>query len=325
MEVHARAPLSPIGRRRVVDRVVCEGWSLAAAAEAAGVTERSVYRWLARWRAEGPAGLIDRRSVPRRIPHKTPPERVAVICGLRQLRLTAAQIAEQLSMPLSTVSAVLLREGLGKRSRLAPPEPPNRYERSAPGELVHIDVKKLPRIVGGPGHRVTGREGARVPPTRTDPAGVRRGITGTEAVHVAVDDFSRLAYVEVLADERASTSVGFLHRAIAFFADHGITVQRVMTDNGSPYVSHAHALACSALAVRHLRTRPYRPRTNGKAERFIQTLLATWAYARGYSSSAERTAALDAWLHHYNFIRPHGSLGHKPPGTRLTKAPGNYT
>jgi len=188
-----------------------------------------------------------------------------------------------------------------------------------------FDVKKLAPIVGGPGHRVLGRGVARHRPTVTDASGVRRGVIGTEAVHVAVDDFSRLAYVEVLGDEKASTSVGFLQRAIAFFGGHGITVQRVMTDNGSPYVSHAHALACQRLGVRHLRTRPYRPRTNGKAERFIQTLLYTWAYARSYSSSAERIAALDAWLDHYNFTRPHGSLGHKPPGSRLTKAPGNDT
>jgi transposase InsO family protein len=325
MQVHANAPLSPIGRRRVVDRVVEQRWPVMAAAEAAGVTERTVYRWLARFRREGAAGLVDRRSVPGHIPHKTPVDRVRVICELRHLRLTAAQIAERLVMPLSTVSAVLQREGLGKRSRLAPPEPPNRYERAAPGELVHIDVKKLPRIVGGPGHRATGRLGAHVPPTKTDAAGVRRGVIGTEAVHVAVDDFSRLAYVEVLDDEKASTSIGFLRRAIAFFADHGIGVQRVMTDNGSPYISRAHALACHQLAIRHLRTRPYRPRTNGKAERFIQTLQRTWAYGRSYSSSAERTAALSAWLHHYNHIRPHGSLSHKPPGSRLTNPPGNYT
>jgi transposase InsO family protein len=325
MQVHARAPLSPIGRQRVVDRVVVEKWSVAAAAEAAGVTERTVYRWLARFRGEGAAGLIDRRSVPGRIPHKTPAERVKAICELRQLRLTAAEIAERLAMPISTVSAVLRREGLGKRSRLDPLEPPNRYERLRPGELVHIDVKKLPRIVGGPGHRITGRRGARVPATKTDRAGVRRGTVGTEAVHVAVDDFSRLAYVEVLKDEKATTAIAFLRRALDFFASHGIRVERVMTDNGSPYVSHAHALACRQLGLRHLRTRPYRPRTNGKAERFIQTLQRSWAYSRSYHSSAERTAALGAWLHHYNYTRPHGSLSHKPPGSRLTNAPRNNT
>jgi transposase len=244
MEVHARAPLSPIGRRRVVDRVLSEQWSVAAAAEAAGVTERTIYRWLARWRAHGPAGLVDRRSVPGRIPHKTAPERVAAICALRRLRLTAAEIAERLSMPCSTVSAILRREGLGKRSRLAPVEPANRYERSAPGELIHVDVKKLGRI-GRIGKRITGR----VPGGACTPVGL-----GWEAVHVAVDDYSRLAYVEVLPDEKAATAVAFLTRAIAFYAGHGITVRRVMTDNGSAYISHAHRIACHRLGVRHLRT-----------------------------------------------------------------------
>jgi len=323
MEVHARAPLSPIGRQRVVDRIVRERWSVAAAAAAAGVSERTVYRWLARWRAGGSAGLIDRRSVPGRIPHKTPADRVVVICRLRRLRLTAAEISTALRMPLSTVSAVLKREGLGKRSRLAPVESVCRYERSAPGELIHIDVKKLGRIVGGPGKRITGQGGSRRNPALSDAAGVRRGTTGWEAVHVAIDDHSRLAYAEVLDDEKARTSVAFLQRAIAFFAGHGITVQRVMTDNGSPYVSHAHAIACRQLAIRHLRTRPYRPQTNGKAERLIQTLLREWAYGRAYSSSIERTQALNAWLTYYNFTRPHGSIGHKPPGSRLTNVPGN--
>jgi transposase InsO family protein len=326
MEVHANAPLSPIGRRRVVDRVVVEGWSVAAAAEAAGVTERTVYRWLARWRAHGQAGLVDRRSAPKRIPHKTPADRVSAICRLRQLRFTAARISVELSMPLSTVSAVLLREGLGKRSRLEPIEPICRYERSAPGELIHIDVKKLGRIVGGPGHRITGRgAGINWAKTKTDPTGIRRGLSGWEAVHVAIDDYSRLAYVEVLADEKAPTTIGFLQRAIAFFAAHGITVKRVMTDNGSAYRSHAHAIACRQLGIRHLRTRAYRPQTNGKAERFIQTLLREWAYARAYSSSTERTNTLGTWLTYYNSHRPHGALKHRPPASRLTKAPRNNT
>jgi transposase InsO family protein len=323
MEVHANAPLSPIGRRRVVDRVVVEGWSVAVAAEAAGVSERTVYRWLARFRCHGQQGLVDRRSVPGRIPHKTSAERVSAICALRQLRLTAAEIAERLRMPLSTVSAVLRREGLGKRSRLEPPEPVNRYERSAAGELIHIDIKKLGRIEGGPGKRITGRRSRWR--GKTDAAGVRRQRIGWEYLHVAIDDYSRLAYAEVLDNEKASTAIAFLHRAVAFFAGHGICVERVMTDNGSAYISHAHAIACRELDIRHLRTRPYRPRTNGKAERLIQTMLQRWAYARAYSSSAERAATLKAWLNHYNFTRPHGSLSHKPPGSRLTKAPRNDT
>ena len=309
MQVHANAPLSPIGRRRVVERVLEQNWSVTAAAEAAAVTERTVYRWLARFRTHGPAGLVDRRSAPGRIPNKTPADRVAAICQLRQLRLTAAEIAERLSMPCSTVSAVLAREGLGKRSRLAPPEPPNRYERATAGELIHIDVKKLGRI-GRVGKRITGR----VAGGACTPAGL-----GWEAVHVAVDDFSRLAYVEVLSDEKATTVVAFLRRAIAFYARHNITVQRVMTDNGSGYRSALHALACRALGVRHLRTRPYRPRTNGKAERFIRTLLGGWAYGAIYASSAERAAALDGWIWTYNHRRPHGALSHKPPIARLTE------
>jgi transposase InsO family protein len=323
MEVHANAPLSPIGRRRVVDRVIVEGWSVAAAAEAAGVTERTVYRWLARFRADGQAGLVDRRSVPGQIPHKTPADRVTAICRLRQSRLTAVEISEQLQMPLSTVSAVLKREGLGKCSRLEPPEPVNRYERAAPGELIHIDIKKLGRIVGGPGKRFTGRRERW--PAKTDAAGVRRKAVGWEYLHVAIDDYSRLAYAEMLDNEQASTAIGFLRRAVAFFAGHNITVERVMTDNGPAYISGAHRIVCSQLGIRHLRTRPYRPRTNGKAERLIQTMLRRWAYYRPYNSSAERTAALGPWLDHYNFTRPHGSLSKRPPGSRLTKAPGNDT
>ena len=321
MQVHARAPLSPIGRRRVVERVRAKIWSVAAAAEAAGVTERTIYRWLARFREHGEAGLVDRPPVARHQPRKTPPDRVSAICALRRLQMTASEIAEVLSMPLSTVSAVLLREGLGKRSRLAPLEPPNRYERRAAGELVHVDIKKLGRIVV-PGHAITGNRRQRAP--RVGPR--RLGSAGWEFVHVAIDDYSRLAYAEVLDDEKASTAVGFLRRALVFFARHGIThVERVMTDNGSAYRAHQHRLACQRLAIKHLFTRPYRPRTNGKAERFIQTLTREWAKARLYANSAERTSTLDAWLNHYNYTRPHGSLGHKPPGSRLTRAPGNYT
>jgi transposase InsO family protein len=310
----------------VVDRVVVSGWSVAAAAEAAGVTDRTVYRWLARWREEGPPGLVDRRSVPGRIPHKTAPDRVSAICTLRRLRMTAAEIAECLSMPLSTVSAVLLREGLGKRSRLQAIEPPNRYERRAPGELIHVDIKKLGRIVV-PGHAITGNRRQRAARTRmAQPGGRRHGTAGWEFVHVAIDDYSRLAYAEVLSNETAATAIGFLRRALAYFARHGIPeVQRVMTDNGSAYRAHQHRLACQQLGLKHLFTRPYRPRTNGKAERFIKTLTERWAYGRLYANSAERTAALDAWLNHYNFTRPHGSLSHKPPGSRLTNVPGNYS
>ena len=314
MKLHANARTCPKSRQLLVDRVGA-GWSVMEAAAAAGITDRSARRWLARWRDQGPAGLLDRSSVPRRIPHKTPPDRVSAICQLRQLRLTAAEIAERLCMPLSTVSAVLLREGLGKRSRLEPPEPVNRYERRHPGELVHIDIKKLGRITV-PGHRVLGRGPGRH-------AG--KGRSGWEFVHVCVDDHSRMAYAEVLSDEKADTAIGFLRRAVAFSTAHGITVQRLMTDNGSAYRSRAHAIACAQLGLRHLTTQPYRPRTNGKAERFIQTLIRRWAYRRTYNTSTERTAALPNWLLHYNFTRPHGSLSHKPPGSRLTNLPRNDT
>jgi transposase InsO family protein len=321
MQVHARAPLSPIGRKRVVERVRAKTWSVTAAAEAAGVTERTIYRWLARFRDEGEAGLVDRPPVARRQAHRTPPARVALICQLRRLRMTGAEIAEVLEMPISTVSAVLRREGLGKRSRLEPPEPPNRYERRAPGELIHIDIKKLGRIQGGAGKRAG--QPRRHQPAVTDAAGRRRRTAGWECVHVAVDDHSRLAYAEVLADEKAISTVAFLRRAVAFFAGHGITVERVMTDNGPGYLAKTHRVACAELGIRHLLTRPYRPRTNGKAERFIQTLVNRWAYGRIYRSSAERTAALDTWLDHYNFTRPHGSIGKQPPASRLTNAPRN--
>jgi transposase InsO family protein len=323
MQVHARALVSPKGRQRVVERVLEKTWSVTAAAEAAGVTERTIYRWLARFRVFGAAGLVDRAPVAKHLPRKTPPGRVASILALRRLHLTAAEIAEACSMPISTVSAVLKREGLGKRSRLAPAEPVNRYERRHPGELVHIDIKKLGRIVV-PGHAVTANRRQHAPRTRIGSATGRSvGTAGWEFVHVAIDDHSRLAFAEVHRDEKASTAIGFLRRAIVFFAAHGIQVERVMTDNGSAYRSHAHRRACLELGLKHLTTRPYRPRTNGKAERFIQTLTRSWAHGRLYSSSAERAAALNAWLTYYNFTRPHGSLGHQPPASRLTKAPRN--
>jgi transposase InsO family protein len=318
MRVHANAPLGTKGRETMVLRVLERGWSRTQAAEAAGVSERACSMWIKRYLAEGEAGLLDRSSAPKSIPHRTPEELVEVIVRLRRLRMTGAEIAFCLAMALSTVSAVLLRVGLGKLSRLAPPEPPNRYERRHAGELLHVDVKKLARIPEwGAGHRVHGNRRLQRNATKTNAAGQRERQVGWEYVHVCVDDATRLAYVEVLADEKAITAVGFLKRAIAFYARHGITVQRVMTDNGSAYRSTVHAFACRALRIRHLRTRPYRPRTNGKAERFIRTLIAGWAYGAIYGSSRERTTALDGWLWTYNHRRPHGALSHKPPIARL--------
>jgi transposase InsO family protein len=291
----------------LVTRIEEEGWSLMVAAEAAGISERSARKWLSRWRLEGKAGLADRSSAPKRVPSRLPADRLAAIEALRRLQMTAAEIAEVMGMALSTVSRWLKRIGLGKRSRLTPPEPPNRYERKRAGELIHIDVKKLVRIERGAGHRVTGK--------RTHQA---KG-AGWEFVHVCVDDATRLAYVEVLADEQGKTAAGFLRRAARWFRSMGVAVERVMSDNGPCYRSFAHAQACKELGVRHLRTRPYRPRTNGKAERFIQTLANRWAYGAIYGSSAERTAALPGWLDHYNFRRRHGSLGHKAPAARLAE------
>ena len=323
MKVHANAPLGPKGRQTMVSRVVQDEWSLAAAAAAAGVSERTCGKWVARYRAEGRAGLLDRSSAPLSVPHRTPEDRVQAIAALRRLRMTGAEIAMVLGMPLSTVSAVLGRIGLGKLSRLEPPEPPNRYERSRPGELVHVDVKKL-GVIAGAGHRVTGQRQSQLANRRARRRGAPKG---WEFVHVCVDDATRLAYVEVLADEQGATAAGFLRRAVAFYRRHGITVERVMSDNGACYRSTVHAFACRLLGLRHLRTRPYRPRTNGKAERFIRTLLGGWAYGAIYGSSRERTAALDGWLWTYNHRRPHGSLSHKSPIARLhelNNVPGFY-
>jgi transposase InsO family protein len=323
MKLHRNAALSWRGRRQLAERVVIEGWTLKAAAAAAGVSVRCAGKWTRRYRQEGAAGLLDRSSAPRRVANRTPPERVEAIVALRKLRLTAAEIAETLAMALSTVSAILRRLGLGRLRRLGL-ERPVRYERSRPGELVHIDVKRLGRIQGGAGKRV--RDGLRKHwnPRVTDAAGRPRLTVGWEFVHVAVDDHSRLAYAEVLPDEKAVTAIGFLRRATAFYGRYGIRIERLLTDNGSAYVSAIHALACRKLGIRHLRTRPYRPQTNGKAERFIRTMLAGWAYGAVYGSSEERTRALDGWLWHYNHRRRHSALGRQPPVSR-TNVLGSYT
>ena len=289
---------------------------MRAAAEAAGLSEPRARAWLRRWRA-GDDELADRRSGPAgRHPRRTEPEREAVIAELRgQVRMSAVAIAEALGMPERTVRGVIARLGLSKLAPVDEPEPANRYERPLPGELIHVDVKKLGRI-GRPGHRVNGDR-----TTRT------RGI-GWEFVHVCVDDCTRLAYVEVLDDERKETVTAFLGRAVGWFADHGVIIERVMTDNGSGYRSKLHRKACEALGIRHLFTRPYRPRTNGKAERFIRTLLAGWAYQRPYATSAQRTAALDAFLTRYNTQRPHRSLNGQTPIQRLAernKTPAAYS
>jgi transposase InsO family protein len=323
MRLHANAALSLNQRRRMVLRVLEQGWALTSAAAAAEVSGRTCSKWVRRYLAEGELGLLDRSSAPRAVVNRTDERRVEAIAALRRLRFTGPEIAERLAMPLSTVSGILTRIGMGRLGRIGL-EPAQRYERERPGELIHIDVKKLGRIKGGAGNRITGvhRNPRR---TRRDHAvGFDRRLIGWEYVHVAIDDCTRLAYAEVLPDEKASTAIAFLRRALAFYRRHGITVERVLTDNGSAYRSSVHALACKALGLRHLRTRPYRPQTNGKAERFIRTMLGGWAYGAIYRDSRERTAALDGWLWTYNHRRRHSALGH-PPITRLNNLLGTYT
>ena len=316
MNLHRNAALSLKGRRELCRRVVEGERTLSEAAEAAEVSVRCARKWVARYRAEGESGLLDRSSAPFTIPHRTSEQRVQAIAALRRLRFTGPEIAEVLGMALSTVSGILTRIGMGKLGRLGL-EPAVRYERQRPGELIHIDVKKLGRIRGGAGKRMTGRP--RHNWERSDRSGTRRKMVGWECVHIAIDDCTRMAYAEVLDDEKATTVVAFLKRAVAFFERHGMTVEQLLTDNGSGYHSIVHAIACRALGIRHLRTRPYRPQTNGKAERFIRTLLGGWAYGAIYRSSSERTGALDGWLYYYNHQRRHSALGHKPPVARLNE------
>src|SRR5687768_6701574 len=327
MDLHANAALSLNKRRLLCSRVIEEHWTLTQAAAAAEVSVRCARKWVGRYRAEGELGLLDRSSAPARVANRTPEDRVQAIATLRRLRFTGPEIAELLGMALSTVSGILTRIGMGRLGRLGL-EPARRYERQRPGELVHIDVKKLGRIERGAGKRV--RDGSRqhYNTRRIDRAGVRRKTVGWEFVHIAIDDCTRLAYAEVLGDEKATTAIAFLRRALAFFEHHGIQVERLLTDNGSAYRSTVHAIACRALGLRHLRTRPYRPQTNGKAERFIRTLLSGWAYGAIYRTSSNRTATLDGWLWHYNHHRKHSALGHKPPIARLTERTnviGTYT
>jgi transposase InsO family protein len=284
-----------------------DGWTVEEAAEAGGVSQRCAYRWLARWRA-GDQELLDRSSAPRRVANRTPKVVQDTIERLRRGRMTSTRIAAQLKMAVSTVGAVLARLGLHRLSRLEPLEPPNRYCRRHPGELVHVDVKKLGRF-SRPGHRVMG--------TRAD---CRNRGAGWEFIHVAVDDCSRLAYVEVLADERGVTTVGFYQRAVAWFERHGVRVERIMSDNGPNYRSKVVATFCAEREIRQVFTRPYRPRTNGKAERFIQTMLREWAYAAAYPSSSHRQRALPRWMDYYNQQRPHSALSHRTPASRLTAA-----
>jgi transposase InsO family protein len=319
MKLHANAALTLRQRRRMVALVVDDGWSVKDAAAEFKTSPRTCSKWVARFREASEFGLLDRSSACRTVANRTCERRIEAIAALRRLRMTGPEIAECLGMPLSTVSGILSRIGMGRLGRLGL-EPAERYERARPGELIHIDVKKLGRIAR-PGHRVLGGQGARA----TAGYHRKRYSLGWEFVHVAIDDATRLAYAEVLGDEKATTVVAFLRRAVRFYRRHGVCVERVMTDNGSAYRSAVHALACRALGIRHLRTRPYRPQTNGKAERLIRTMLGGWAYGAIYRDSSERAAALDGWLWTYNHRRRHSAIGRQPPITRLNNLLGTYT
>jgi transposase InsO family protein len=309
MNIHKNARTTPRSRGQIVERVLTRHERPAAVAAAMGVSERTVRKWLARYAAAPAADLVDRSCRPRRSPTVTPPMLTSWIERLRRQRWTGAQIAQTLQLSASTVARRLRRQGLARLRQLEPPAPVRRYQWAHPGGLLHLDVKKLGRI-GRVGHRITGDRRART-----------RGI-GWEFVHVAIDDASRLAYVEVLRDEGGVTTTQFLWRALAWFRRHGVRVRRVMSDNGSGYVAARFARLCRSAGLRHLRTRPYTPRTNGKAERFIQTLLREWAYRRAYPSSPQRTEALPAWLYYYNWHRGHTALHGRPPISVLA-APNN--
>jgi transposase InsO family protein len=306
MDVHQNARTTPHSREKIVARIV-HGESARAVAEAVGICESTVRKWCRRYDAEGRTGLRDRSCRPHRSPDTTPPALAHWVERLRRQRWTGAEIATHLRLSRATVARLLQRRGLARLAALEAPRVVHRYECERTGELVHLDVKKLGRI-GRIGHRITGDRRSHV-----------RGI-GWEYVHVAIDDASRFVYVEVLGDDDAPTATAFLWRALAWFRRHGIRVRGVMTDNALAYRGHLFTALCQRQGVRHVRTRPYTPRTNGKAERFIQTLLREWAYRRPYATSAIRTRALGPWLHYYNWHRRHSSLHGEPPVTRLRAA-----
>jgi transposase InsO family protein len=305
MNVHSRAKTNPRSRELVVQRVQAEGWSRREAAEALGLSVRTVAKWLRRHRQEGLPGLRDRTSRPHSSPTRISEILRMRVLELRQKRLVGREISETTGLPRATVSRILRKAGLGRLRCLEPPEPPNRYEHKHPGDLLHIDIKKLGRIVGGPGHRVHGDRTRR-----------SRGV-GWEYVYVCIDDHSRLGYVECLQAEEKHVAAGFLDRAIAWFRASGIQPRRLLTDNAKVFSSVPFEETLRSASLRHGFTRSYRPRTNGKAERFIQTLLREWAYRRSYPSSARRRKALPRWLHYYNFHRQHSSLGGNPPMSRV--------
>lgn len=304
MNSHKHARLTPKGRALLVSRVLDEGWTVVDASTAAGVSKRTSYKWLARFKAEGERGLLDRSSRPRSCPRGLTYEEQGVLEALRRQRLPLWRIAMQAGRGVATVSRCMKRLGLSRLKSLEPPAPVVRYERAAAGELLHIDTKKLGRI-DGVGHRITGDR------TKNH----NRGI-GWDMVHLAIDDHSRVSFAKVLSDEKAVSCVQFLRQAVAYYASLGVRIERVMTDNGTGYKNTFKA-ACTELGIRHIKTRPYTPKTNGKAERFVQTSLREWAYARPYISSGQREAALQPFLHRYNWHRPHSALNRQPPMSRI--------
>jgi transposase InsO family protein len=305
MNVHKNARLTPRGRERIV-QLVESGQPPKAVAEAAGVCPRTVRKWAERYRREGLPGLRDRSSRPHRLRKPTPQAVVERVEMLRRARHTGKQIAAELSISPATVSRILKRLGLNRIGALEPAAPVRRYEREKPGEMIHIDIKKLGRF-NSIGHRITGdRKG------QSNSRGV-----GWEFVHVAIDDHSRIAFAKVMPSEKRRSAIMFLKAALAYYDSLGVKVERVMTDNGSCYRSFAFRRACKRLGLKHIRTRPYTPRTNGKAERFIQTSLREWAYARAYRNSSQRKVELPAWLHQYNWHRPHAGIDDKVPISRL--------
>ncbi|MBI5263584.1 MAG: IS481 family transposase [Bradyrhizobium sp.] len=312
MDVHKNAPLTPKGREAMALSVVEGGLSKAAAARQFNVTPKTVAKWVNRFRAEGVDGLRDCSSRPHSLPSQTPAATCAAVEALRRQRHTGKQIAAEVGVSAATVSRVLRRLGLNRLSALEPAEPVRRYEREHPGELIHIDIKKLGKF-NRIGHRITG--------VRSEQNRSREA--GWEFVHVCIDDASRVAFSKIMKDERKESAVAFLKAAVAYYASLGLTIQRVMTDNGSCYRSRAFAKACKELSLKHIRTKPYTPKTNGKAERFIQTSLREWAYACAYETSEQRATELPRWLHRYNWHRPHGSIGSKPPISRLGLAGNN--
>jgi transposase InsO family protein len=331
---HANAALTPRARLRLGRLIVDHGWSPARAAERYDVSWRTAKKWADRYRDEGPAGMVDRSSAPRRQPNRTPAPVVRKIVHLRwKQRLGPVEIGDRLGMASSTVHAVLLRCGLNRLAHLdrATGEPIRRYEHEHPGDLIHVDVKKLGKVPDGGGWRYVGRQqGLRHRATTAARTGApkskyRQPLIGTCYLHTVIDDHSRVAYVEARDDETKETSVDVLRNAVAWFDERGVTVHRVLSDNGGAYRSFLWRDTCAELGITPKRTRPYRPQTNGKIERFHRTLTEGWAFKKFYNSESARIAALPAWVHQYNHHRPHSAIGKAPPITRLNNLAGHHT